>query len=104
MSIVSVFQGLEKKVYAELVSIFGQSAVDDVDAKIKIILQADVRIIFQDAITAASAMLNASGQQKHDVAFAQITTDLKAQGKALEPQLVNFGIELVLGLVRGKAA
>jgi hypothetical protein len=107
-SIINFFEALGAKAYTDLCSIFGKTAIDAVDAEIKTILQADVRVIFQDAITAAESLqidgTAASGAQKQSAAFAQITTDLKTQGKSFTSSMVNFGIELVLGLIRGQAA
>ena len=102
-SVVSFFKALGTKVHAELVAVFGQSAIDAVEAQIKTILTGDMQVLFTDAVTAASSLANATGTQKHDAAFAQISTDLKSQGKTLETSVINMGIELVVNLLKAKS-
>jgi len=84
MSLASVgnfFKHLGTKIHDGLVKIFGQPALDNVEAQIKTILTDDVRVIFVDAIQAASTLqlggAPASNADKRNAAFNQITTDLK---------------------------
>lgn len=89
-----------------LVNIFGQSALTHFEDSIKVIFQEDVIVIFQDAITAAESLQDAggpaSGALKQSAAFAQIVKDLEAKGISLTHNVINLGIELVVGLLRAK--
>lgn len=102
MSFKTFFEHLGSAIHSALVALFGQSALDKVDADIKVILADDVRAIFVDAITAANTLAVGTGADKRAQAFAQIVTDLKAQGIALADHSVNLGIELVVGLLKAK--
>lgn len=103
MGIGSFFKHLGEEIYKGLLFIFGQQAVEDVEAKLKSILKGDVLTIFQDGL-AFAASLAVSDVDKRNAAFAKIKTDLEAAGKGLPDQLINLGIELVLSLVKSKAA
>lgn len=100
------FKALGGKVHDLLVKIFGQPALDNVENQVKQILQADVLVIFQDAISTVETLTvggqPASGDQKRAAAFQKIVSDLEAQGKNLATNVINLGIELVLGLLRAK--
>lgn len=100
-SVGSFFKHLGAKIHDGLVKLFGQSALDNVEAQIKTILTDDVQVIFVDAINAAQS-LNVSGADKRTAAFNQITTDLKGQGVSLESSAINLGIELIVGLLKSK--
>lgn len=102
--IESFFGNLEHKVQADLVALFGKTAVDSTEAEVKTILSAAFLQIFNDGVSYASTLANASGADKKAAAFNKITTDLATQGKTLPDQLINFGIELVLSLFKAKAA
>ena len=54
-----------------------------------------------DAINAAET-LQASGADKRQAAFNQISSDLKGKGIGLEQSAINLGIELVVGLLKAK--
>ena len=105
-AIESFFKALGSKIHAGLVSLFGQSAIDAVEAQLKIIFQEDVQAIFLDAIQAAETLsiggAAATGSQKRDAAFAQIVSDLKTKGISLATSAVNLGIELIVGLLKAK--
>jgi hypothetical protein len=107
MSVTSFFKSLGEKIEAALVQVFGQPALDSVEAQVKTILSDDVRVIFVDAITAAETLqiggAAASSTQKRDAAFTQIETDLASKGLSLAESVVNLGIELVVGLLKSKA-
>ena len=103
MSIGSIFHAVTSKVHEILVSLFGQPALDKVDTDVKKLLSDDFRPIFLEAIQAVAAYPG-SGPDKRGLAFSKIADELKAQGKALPEQLINLGIELVLGLVKAKTA
>lgn len=100
------FKSLGGKIHAALVAVFGQSALDQVEAQIKQILADDVRVIFLDAITAAKTLLvggsPASNQEKRDAAYGQIVSDLKGKGISLEESAINLGIELCYNLLKAK--
>jgi hypothetical protein len=100
-SIGHFFKSLGDKIHSALLSIFGQSALDSVEAQIKTILTDDVRVIFVDAINAAQS-LNADGADKRQAAFNQITKDLAGQGKSLQASAINLGIELIVNLLKAK--
>lgn len=100
------FKHLGGKIHDALVAIFGQSALDSVEAQIKTILTDDTREIFVDAIKLASTLkvggADASGSAKRAAAFDQISTDLQKNGVSLADSVINLGIELVLGLLKAK--
>lgn len=105
MSLASVgnfFKHLGTSIHDALVKIFGQNALDNVEAQIKTILTDDVRVIFVDAITAAQSLAVGSGADKRNAAFNQITNDLQAKGVSLGTAAVNLGIELVVNLLKAK--
>lgn len=105
MSLTSVgnfFKHLGTEIHDALVSLFGQTALDKVEAEIKTILTDDVRAIFVDAINAANTLTTGTGADKRNAAFAQIETDLKGKGIALGTSTINLGIELVVGLLKAK--
>ncbi len=109
MSLASVgnfFKHLGEKIHSALVAMFGQDALDKVETELKTVLSDSVRVIFVDAIQAAESLTAggapASGSQKRDAAFQKITSDLKGQGIVLEQNIVNLGIELVVGLLKAK--
>ena len=54
MSVASIFHAITQKAHDFLVSIFGQSALDKVDAEVKQVLSDDFLPIFKEAIEAAS--------------------------------------------------
>lgn len=89
-----------------LVKIFGQTAMTQFEDSIKVIFQDDVIVIFQDAITAAESLQDAgspaSGALKQSAAFTQIAKDLESKGISLGKNVINLGIELVVGLLRSK--
>lgn len=101
------FKSLGGKIHAALVAIFGQSALDTVESQIKIVLKDDVRAIFIDAIEAAETLqvggTDADGSAKRAAAFNQIVTDLKTKGISLAENVINLGIELVVGLLKSKS-
>jgi len=103
---ISFFKSLDAKVQAELVKIFGQSAIDSVEAEIKTIFTSDVQVIFTDSINAAESLqeggVPATGAQKQAAAFTQITNDLKSNGISLGQSAVNMGIELCVNLLKAK--
>lgn len=101
MSLGSFFHHLGSAIHSALVHIFGQSALDKVEADMKTIFRDDVRVIFMDAIVAAES-LALGGADKRAVAFAQIVKDLATQGVDLSTHAINMGIELVVGLLRAK--
>jgi cation transport regulator ChaB len=101
--LANFFKSIGSHIHEALVEIFGQSAIDQLDAEIKQILSDDARVIFIDAINAAQS-LQTDGAGKRAAAFAQITTDLKAKGISLADSAVNLGIELVVGLLKARAA
>jgi hypothetical protein len=107
MSLKNFFESLDVKVQTLLVKVFGQSAVDNLEAEIKSIFEADVQVIFVDAINLAEALTvggsPASGAQKQAAAFSQIVSDLKTKGISLAENVVNLGIELVVGLLKAKS-
>lgn len=103
MSVVSVFHAVTQKIHDILVGLFGQKALDTVDSQVKQILSADFLPIFKEAIEAAGN-LPGEDSAKRTAAFSQIASELTAQGKSLPTQLINFGIELVYGLVKAKSA
>ena len=106
MGIVSFFKTLGSETHAVLLKVFGQTALDNVDSQIKTIFNDDVRVIFVDAITAAEALqvggVAASSTEKRAAAFTQIETDLKTKGISLAENVINLGIELVVGLLQSK--
>lgn len=102
-SLANFFKSLGTHIHDALVSIFGQTAIENLEAQIKQILSDDARVIFIDAINAAQT-LQTDGAGKRAAAFAQISTDLKAKGISLADSGVNLGIELVVGLLKAKAA
>lgn len=89
-----------------LVKIFGQSAVSAVESDLATIFKEDVITIFSDAITLAESLQvdgqAASGDQKRSAAFSQIVKDLAAKGINLADNVINLGIELVVGLIKSK--
>jgi hypothetical protein len=89
-----------------LVKIFGQTAMTQFEDSIKVIFQDDVIVIFQDAIVAAESLEDggapASGALKQSAAFAQIAKDLETKGISLAKNVINLGIEMVVGLLRAK--
>lgn len=101
MSIGSIFHAITAKVHEILVSLFGQPALDKVDADVKKVLSDDFRPIFIEVIGALEAA-PMQGADKRKEAFGKITDELKVQGKALPNQLINLGIELVVGLLKAK--
>lgn len=105
--LATFLRSLGAKIHNSLVAIFGQSAIDNLEAQIKTILSDDARTIFIDAINAAQSLMvggvAATGTQKRDAAFTQISADLKAKGIGLATNAVNLGIELVVGLLKAKA-
>lgn len=107
MNIVGFFKTLGEKIHAALVTVFGQSALDNVEGQIRTILSDDVRVIFVDAINAAETLqvggAAASGADKRNAAFTQIETDLTSKGISLGQSAINLGIELVVGLLKSKA-
>lgn len=96
------FKTIGHAAYAVLVKVFGQTAVDQVEQDLEVILREDVITIFADAITAAEALQAGTSADKKAAAFAQITKDLKAQGIDLLDRSINLGIELVVGLIKSK--
>jgi hypothetical protein len=102
MNILSFFKALGEKIHSALLAVFGQSALDSVEAQIKVILEDDVRVIFIDAITAAQALTTGTGQDKRNAAFNQISTDVQAKGISLGTSAINMGIELVVNLLKAK--
>jgi hypothetical protein len=112
MSIFSKFEaiaeGIAHSAHGLLVQLFGQPALDAVEADLKTIFSEDVLTIFQDAITAAESLkqpeggVPASNADKRSAAFLQIAQDLKTKGIALAEHTINLGIELVVGLVKAK--
>jgi len=101
MSLISFFESLPGKIKELLVKVFGESAVEQAEADIKTILQADVVTIFQDGIAYAST-LQVSDTDKRTAAFDKIKTDLAAAGKQFTDHIINLGIELVFSMVKGK--
>ncbi len=100
MSLGSFFHHLGSVIHSALVKVFGQTAIDKVEADMKTIFRDDVRVIFTDAITAAESL--ASGPDKRAAAFAQIVKDLATKGVELSTHAINMGIELIVGLLRAK--
>ena len=100
------FKHLGQKIHDGLVAIFGQDALDNVEAQIKTILTDDARVVFVDAIQLASTLkvgaADASGAEKRSAAFSQIKSDLEKNGVSLADSAINLGIELVLGLLKAK--
>ena len=101
MSIGSFFHSIGHGIHVALVAIFGQNALDKVEADIKKVLSDDIRPIFIDAITLVSS-LQIPGVDKRKQAFATIVADLAKAGKSLETSVINLGIELVVGLLKAK--
>lgn len=101
MSIESIWHAITHGVHEVLVKIFGQAAMDKVDADVKKVLSDGIRPIFIDAIEAVSS-LSAPGTEKRVKAFEKITTDLVAAGHNLETSVINMGIELVVNLLKAK--
>lgn len=88
-----------------LVGLFGQNAVDNFEQRVKLVFQQDVLKIITDAVQAAASNSQlTTGAQKRDAAFSAIKSDLSAIGKTLQDNMVNFGIEYVVGLLKAKAA
>lgn len=100
-SVGNFFKHLGTEIHDALLALFGKDAMDAVEQDIKLILRADVRAIFIDAIEAANT-LTGTGADKRAAAFAKILTDLKTQGIALAQHSINLGIELVVGLLKAK--
>lgn len=98
------FKTLGEKIHAGLVKIFGQSALDSFEAKVKTILSEDMVVIFKDAIVAANSLTVGTGNDKRAAAFAQIVKDLEGQGKTLATSTINLGIEMVIGLLKAQGA
>jgi hypothetical protein len=88
------------------VKTFGQAAVDQFETTIKGLWEQDVMTIFTDAITLAETLqvggAPATSEQKQAAAFTQIEKDLLAAGKSLATNVINLGIELVVGLLHSK--
>jgi hypothetical protein len=103
MSFVSALKSFGQKVHDFVVKLFGQSAIDNVDAQLKAVLKEDVLVIFKDAVAYAQT-LPVGGADKRQAAFNQIVADLKSKGTELGTSTINLGIELVLGLLKGKSA
>lgn len=101
MSIVTIFHSFTNSVHEFLVRIFGQPALDKVDADVKQVLSDDFLPIFKEAIEEAQK-LPGEGADKRAAAFSKIVAELTAAGKSLPAQVINLGIELVLGLVNAK--
>lgn len=101
MSIGGFFRAIGHGIHAALVAIFGQSAIDKVEADLKKIVSDEFRPIFVDAVTAVES-LSGTGAEKRAKAFAQIVADLAKAGKSLESHVVNLGIELTVGLLKAK--
>lgn len=102
MSIASIFHAVTHSVHEFLVRIFGQSALDKVDADVKQVLSDDFLPIFKEAIEEAGK-LPGEGADKRTAAFQKIVAELAAAGKSLPMQVVNLGIELVYGLLKAKS-
>lgn len=104
MSFFSWLKAEEQRVQSFLSKVFGSQAVSKFEAQAEAVFQADVLKIFTDAVTAVSGLTisgqPATGAQKRDAAFSAITADLKAIGKTLENNVINFGIEYVVGLMK----
>ena len=107
MSLKNFFESLDEKAQALLVKVFGKTAIDNLETQIKSIFEADVQVIFVDAINAAEALVingdPASSAAKRAAAFSQIATDLKTKGISLAENVINLGIELVVGLLKAQA-
>lgn len=101
MSVKGFFQSIGHAIHAALVAIFGQPAIDKVEADIQKLLGDDFRPIFIDAINWAST-LTGTGTEKRAQAFDKIVADLKAVGKTLPTAVINLGIELVVNLLKAK--
>lgn len=101
MSIGSFFHAIGHGIHAALVAIFGQSAIDKVEADLKKVLSDEFRPIFLDAVTAVQS-LSVPGAEKRIAAFAKIAADLATAGKSLESHVINMGIELTVGLLKAK--
>lgn len=101
MSFGSIFHAITHGVHVVLVKIFGQAAMDKVDADVKKVLSDEFRPIFLDAINAVSS-LSAPGTEKRAQAFAKIVTDLATAEKSLETNVINHGIELIVSLLKAK--
>ena len=112
-ALVNAFDKMESKVKSILhgahdfaVKLFGQPAVDKFDSTLKSLFEADVITIFQDAVTAAESLkiggAPASGTEKQEAAFNQISSDLEASGKNLGTNAINLGIEMVVNLLHAK--
>lgn len=102
MSFSSIFHAVTHGVHEFLVRIFGQPALDKVDADVKQILSDEFLPIFKEAITEAGK-LPGEGADKRAAAFNQIVSELKLAGKSLPAQVINLGVELVLGLLKAKS-
>lgn len=100
-SVGNFFKHLGTEIHDALLALFGKDAMDKVQADVTLILRADVRAIFVDAIEAADT-LTGTGADKRAAAFAKILTDLKTEGIQLADHSINLGIELVVGLIRAK--
>lgn len=105
---IAMVEGVAHSAHNLLVRIFGGDAVANVEHTLASILKDDVLKIFSDAITAAETLkvegAPATGDQKRQAAFSTIATDLKASGQSLGTSAINLGIELVVGLIKSKAA
>jgi hypothetical protein len=109
-SILDKVEGEVKKIGADIqggfVKIFGQAAVSQFETTIKDLAQDDVVTIFSDAVNLAESLqINgtpATSEQKRTAAFEQIVKDLATAGKSLATNVVNLGIELVVGLLKSK--
>jgi hypothetical protein len=97
----SFFENLGREIHAGMAAVFGQPALDSVEATMKTILTDDVRVVFEDAINLAEST-GGTGPGKRAAAFAKIETDLVAKGIALTHSAINLGIELVVGLMKAK--
>ena len=101
-----VAEGIAHSAHGILVKVFGQDALTKFEDDVKVLFQEDVIVIFQDAIVAAESLQDAGspadGQMKREAAFEQILKDLEAKGISLAHNVINLGIELVVGLLKAK--
>lgn len=104
MSIFSRLDSIAKDVQHSasqiLVKVFGQAAVDNFESEVKTFFDEDVLTIFSDAIAAAQALNPTDSAAARAAAFKQIGEDLATKGVNLAEGVINFGIDMVVGLLK----
>ena len=103
-----MIEGVAHSAHNILCKIFGTEAVTSMESQLATLFREDVLTIFSDAVSAAESLkvdgAAASGDQKRQAAFSQISSDLKTSGVSLANNAINLGIELAVGFLKSKAS